>query len=656
MWFEPFRRNRLKTGWWWAIGWVGGHLAWYLPFGHTMVVAMYDRRAPEFLNKVIQERERFPVEHFIDQADSIFYGQVLFFPLCMFLFYAFLFMAFKRLVANSDLTRLPRFDDEGGWSKKYGWLMATGLYLVVTLIYFRDVWTGFDTHVIGPAEDNLKYLWSMWYGWQAVTTPELSFTFTTKMFYPEGVSLWYNDWSFYNLLLSFGLRQLLTPAGVYNVLIMHSFPLAGLGTFFLVRHLTNHTPAALAAGLIFAFSPSHLAHAQHHMNITSIHFLPFFLLFFIKTMTSSSKRNLVLASLFFLLLAGCDWTWMIFAGIMMLYFYAMSALKKGQLVDLALLKKMAVIVGSTLLVLSPWIWGMIVEGLRYSIGTGGGHRSFVIDMVALILPHYLHPLASLDIVAELNNLYTGNLWEATAYLGVVNIILLIYGVRKLADRTAIWRGAFLFFGVLSMGTCMHFAGWSMPLFLPFSVVKYMPILKHVRVPARFITLVYLFTAIIVGFSLADLAKRCSSLAKGRLLISLVALLIVIDFYPREVATSEVSLPAGYLAIIADDQAGEGGILDLPSGRIPSERYLMYQTMHGRSIMQGFVPRRPGRPMLDSLNMEDLDYQKDQLQRVAVRYIVWHKTIDGALTIEMDRYRVQYTVIHDDSLNLVLAVY
>ncbi|RKX20813.1 MAG: hypothetical protein DRP51_05175, partial [Candidatus Zixiibacteriota bacterium] len=231
----------------------------------------------------------------------------------MLLFYLFLVKAFKQLIAKSELSQLQAVNNKSKKTDNYGWLIATGVYVVVTLIYFREALPGFETNIIGPSEDNMKYLWSIWYGWQAITTPELSLTFTTKMFYPEGVSLLYNDWSFYNLLLSIPLRQVFTPVGVYNLLIMSSFPLAGLGTFFLVRHLTNHTLAAMAAGLIFALSPSHLTHALHHMNISSIQFLPFFLLFFIKTITSSSRKHLLLATLFFLLLTICDWTWMIFA-------------------------------------------------------------------------------------------------------------------------------------------------------------------------------------------------------------------------------------------------------------------------------------------------------------------------------------------------------
>ncbi len=642
--------------WSFALGWIGFHLAWYLPFGRALVKAMYNQRAPEFLNKVIKDRESLPLEHFIDKANGIFYGELLFFPLCMLLFYTFLYKAFKRLIADSKLPQFNRLENNSEQTKNYGWLIATGIYILITLFYFRNVWPGFDTHIIGPAEDNLKYLWSIWYGWQMLINPELSLTFTTKMFYPEGVSLLYNDWSFYNLILSFPLRQLFSPVSVYNLLILHTFPLAGLGTFLLVRHLTNRSLVAFAAGLIFAFNPSHLAHSLHHMNITSIQFLPFFLLFFIRTLESSSRKHLLLAALFFLLLAICDWTWMIFAVAIMFYFYVISAIKKDQVFNKDLLKKIAVIVGSTILVLSPWLIQMILEGIHYAIDTGGGHRSFVVDLVALIMPYYLHLLASFNPIAELCNLYTGNLWESTAYLGLINIILLIYAIKRLPQQTAIWSGAILFVGVLSMGTSMHFAGFNLPLLLPFAIIKYLPILEHIRVPARFITLIYLFFAIIVGYSLTDLARRYSSTIKARLLIAGVCLVIFIDFLPRDIATSEVSLPNCYQAIITDNKENEVSILDLPVGRVQSQRYLMYQTKHGLPIMQGFVPRRPTQSLIDRLDIEDLRYQKVQLRQAGVKYIVWHKTIEDASAVEINRYREQYRSIYDDSLNLVLTVY
>lgn len=648
--------SRKKILWSIPFGWIIIHLAWYLPFGHKLIEAMYERRAPEILNNLIKGRETFPLEYFINRADNIFYWQTLFFPLCMVLFYTIIIKVFKRLISLTELKQFQTVGYKGDNTKSYGWVFALLVYIVVTLIYFRGIWDGFSSHIIGPAEDNMGYIWNIWYGWRALLDPGISFTFTNKIFYPEGVSLWYNGWSFYNLFLSFLLKQILTPAGVYNILIMHSFPLAGLGAYFLVRHFTNHTLVAITAGLIFAFNPSHLAHSLHHMNITSIQFFPFFLLFFIKAISSSSRKNLLLASIFFLLLAMCDWNWMIFAVIIMLYFFIISAYKKNMLDNRDMLKKIAVIVVPTILALSPWFYGMIIESIRYSISSEGGHSSFVVDVVAFILPYYLHPLSSLNFIAELNNLYTGNLWEATAYLGIVNIILLIYAVRKLANRTAVWSGALLFFGILSMGSYLHFAGWTLPLLFPFSIVKYIPILKHVRAPARFITLVYLFITIIVGYSLADLVKRFPSMLTGKLFIVSVILLVIIDFYPRDIATTEISLPNCYQTIITNNQEKEAGILDLPSGREPSIRYLMYQTMHGFPIMEGFIPRKSKQTLIDTLNMENLERQKDQLMRVNIKYIVWHKTIEETSVDKIDRYRDNYTAIYDDSLNLVLTVY
>ena len=60
------------------------------------------------------------------------------------------------------------------------------------------------------------------------------------------------------------------------------------GAFYLVRRFTHHTAASLVGGYIFAFNPSHVAHAMQHMGVSHIEFLPFFVVAYLKALEKES--------------------------------------------------------------------------------------------------------------------------------------------------------------------------------------------------------------------------------------------------------------------------------------------------------------------------------------------------------------------------------
>jgi hypothetical protein len=64
----------------------------------------------------------------------------------------------------------------------------------------------------------------------------------------------------------------------YNLLDLVTFPLAALGAYVLTWALTRSLLASMAAGLIFAWSPFHVAQAAYHLHIAQVQWLPLVLL------------------------------------------------------------------------------------------------------------------------------------------------------------------------------------------------------------------------------------------------------------------------------------------------------------------------------------------------------------------------------------------
>jgi hypothetical protein len=68
------------------------------------------------------------------------------------------------------------------------------------------------------------------------------------------------------------------PVAAYNWLVLLSFPLSAVAAYLLARHLGLSRTGATVAGMLYAFSPFHLAHAAYHPHIAQTQWLPLYLL------------------------------------------------------------------------------------------------------------------------------------------------------------------------------------------------------------------------------------------------------------------------------------------------------------------------------------------------------------------------------------------
>jgi hypothetical protein len=625
----------------------------YWVFGRQLIRDAYDASVSGKPTISFIDHRQATLEHYFERGDKIFW-EFLFFgvPLTL-LFWFGLWKLVRKLLglttaddAIDDLTptRLIRFD----------WLLAIALYTVLTIVYFWPSLSTMSTALIGPPEDNMGGLWCLWWGCGKALTGTWSLTFTNYLYYPEGTSLYYFAWSFYNLLVAFLMRLSFGAVTVYNLVILHGYPIAGLGAFLLARYLTKDSLVALIAGFVFAFNPAHFIRSQHHININSIQFIPFFVLYYIRTVREAGAKNLALAALFFLLNTLCDWTYMIFACYFMLFSYLYLVLKRHQLLLRDVLAKTALIVAVTVVLLSPWLWGMVREGLTNPEVDVGGRNTFVTDLLGLVVPGQQHWLGSTNAVAVVNNTYTGYPWETTSYLGLAGLLVVLLAWRRIviqASRQLLGGVAFL---VMALGPQLHLLGKSLPVGLPYTLIAFVPFLSNVRCPSRFIVYVYLFWGIVVAFAVRSLVTSCRYRRTRALLTILLPLLLVVDFFSICNAKTEVSLPPCYQVIMRDSE--RFGILDLPNEYEQVCRYMMYQTFHNIPIVEGATTRKIGKSLIDRLDFQNLASQREQLIEGRVKYIVIHKGEVSTTVFDPEPYRQAYPSTYEDAQNLVLKVY
>jgi hypothetical protein len=633
---------------------LGGALySLYLLVGHQFIAAFYSDDPNSLLTHLLQRRTVVPLSFYTDLLDKNA-PKLLFLPLATFLFYFTAYrMCFYLWNQSADIPLVPAIESSS--SMKHDLLIALSAYSLILCAYFAPLLGSIGESLIGPPEDNMKYLWNMWWGYRSIIEKGGTLSYSNFIFYPEGSSLLYNDYSWYNLVVSLGLSPFLNPVGAYNVIIFHSFILSGLGAFLLTRYLTQHSLAAFVAGFLYAFNPSHFAHSLHHINTASIQFIPFFVLFFLRSIGEGGKKNVILASAFFFLNALCDWNYLIFSGYFIGSTYIYLALKRKAIINTDILLKVAAIVVVPLIVLSPWLSKMARLGL-----TGAdlnafhvGHNMYVADLVGLVVPHSYHFLGGM--FDAINRTFTGNRWESAVYLGVVNIVTLMIVFRKIVREAAVYLTGLVIFIILSMGSFIHVLGQTMPVILPYSLLANIPLLSQARAPARMIVFVYLFLAIVMGFAVKHLSEKYKAHSRMKYVVALIIGLLMADYYSLGSDATQVRLPRCYSVIASREKVG--AILDLPGGWEESARYMMYQTYHGIPIVQGALPRKVGKSLIDNLHLADWYTQRNQLVENGIQYIVVHKSpiIEGRW-IDSERYRSFYNAACEDDKISVFEVY
>ncbi len=634
---------------------VGVITVLYFPAVHIVITDIYNGRSISILNRLITDQSIHPIEYYIKQADHLLWSHIIPESIFTILFGYIILKIFRKLVPRlrkSDY-RIPVYEPR---LFRYDWLIAVSVYFILTLVYFIPHLSTLQTSLIGPPEDNMQSYWNFWYGHRVIVDGIGSLKYTDMIYYPQGTLLFYHSLSFYNLFLSIPLSQVWGFVASYNMLIMHSFVLAGLGAFFLVRYLTKNSLFAIVAGFLYGFSPFHFAQALHHINISSLQFVPFFILFFIKAIREKSIWNILWAAIFLLLNAICDWNYLIFAGYFMLFSYIYLAVRRHKIVLWDVIIKSSVIIVLGLAPLIPWLYKMITVGLQRPETNVWGHSTYVADLIGIIIPTRYHLLGGLPPFKQLNDLYhfKSNAWESAVYLGIPVMILLILSLKHHFEYSLRYFIASLAFMLMALGAYLRVFSIKLSIALPYALIKFIPFLSNARCPSRFIVYVQLFVILAIAPAFMQLLHDLRQKKWPYLFISSFFLLIFLDYYSFSSSATKVSLPECYSKVAKDSE--KWGILDLPSRDARENRYMMNQTLHELPIVQGLISRKIGKSLIDSLDFSNLGIQKNQLVEDKIKYIVFYRDSLNLDSFHLDDYCRIYRQIYSDTNNLLLQVY
>ncbi|HEY3785390.1 MAG TPA: hypothetical protein VGL55_08930 [Steroidobacteraceae bacterium] len=544
------------------------------------------------------------------------------------------------------------------------------IFTCATAAFFWQWLPNLSIALIGPPEDNMQDLWNTWYA--AFAPRDGSFFYTHLLRFPEGTSLLYHSFAYPQVLAVALLTKVfnLSPSTLLlqqNLSLLASFPLAGTGAYFLVRHFISHAAGALLGGFVFAFSPSHVEHVMHHAHVSQVEFIPFFVLAYLLAIERKSLLWLGAAVALFVLNALSCWYYLFYIGYFMVFHTLYIAIRERSLPWGWRLAVPLTCVLGVIALLSPLLVPMVSMAEHGASVYERGTDLYVANVFAYWAFPPFHLLGDLSrgIYARILG---SNEWEATVYLGLVNLLALAWlAVRgSLAERRLLLYVlcGMLVFCIFASGDSLHVLRHRvMP--MPDVLLSQLPFFRNVRTPARAIVFVYLFLGIGVGCAAALAWSRPARSASYWLAMAAAAL-IVLDFYPARELPSTALVCSPGLRVIRDDPEKGFGVLDLPRGQ-PVDYYagnlfMFQQACHGRPIAEGNTSRNVAVSLRDHLQTGDLDAQREQLARARVKYIVINQRPMG---IEMPwypadgqeaQYLATYPVVYAGPELTVLRVY
>jgi hypothetical protein len=546
-------------------------------------------------------------------------------------------------------------------------LLAAVLYTAVTAVFFHQNLPTLTAELIGPPEDNMQDLWNTWYSQQLSSLSVADWFFTNRLFYPEGTSLLYHSFAYSDLALirviRFSLGLPLTipvMVALHNLMLLASFIFAGLAMYLLAYHFTRNFAAAWLGGFVFAFSPFHFAHSLHHMHVATIQYIPLFVYCALRLEETKKPVYGIGAILSCVLSALSSWYFLVYNLLFLLFHYAYRSLQNKRVLVRSLLLQYSAVASVTLLLLSPLIVAMIKQGNQGVYESG--HDVFVADLVALFLPHPYH-LTSPWFKA-FHKTFTGNPWEMSVYLGIINIGILGWVMLTTRYRSqplfrwTVW--GMIWFTSIAAGRYPHVLGHSLkPLILPTAVFEHLPLLANLRGPSRAIVYTYLFLSLFVAWIFACFMRRDSRTAQSaplsRLLITMPIFLgVIIDYLSFNHQSTPVICPPAYS--ILSDAPSSAGILNLPMTYEAGNRFMMYQLCLDRPIVHASISRKLNKTLGDELGTLNVSQRREALKRAGVEHVVIHlPLLNTDPSFVLSDYTTNYRLVFQDQTEIVFKV-
>ncbi len=478
------------------------------------------------------------------------------------------------------------------------------LYFIIFFLFCPNSLLRFSTHFFADAGDGFQNVWNLWWVNKSVCDLRTSPWFTDFLHYPYGTTLIGQTLNPFNGFAGIILQKFLSLVQTYNSIIIFSFVMGGITAFWLCLELTGSFAGSLIGGAIFTFSSYHFEHAEGHLQLVSLEWLPFFILLWIRFCENPRVRKGVFAAAALFLVILCDYYYFFYCVMTGLLFYMWHAVKKK---DFLYLFRSSSIKGALAFLIPVFatsgimVFFLIVTNHKDPLLGVHSSRENSMDLLSpFIWGSYWR---FRDLVEPLWRHLTTNYNEGSVNVGITALALSLYALIKRKEirlaHLEFWCLLGCIFAVLSLGPNLHIGGREIDtglkfhfggkesdiLLLPYAFLWFVfPPLKFSGVPVRMMIIVQLVAAILSAGGIKAVLQSASRWKKH--VIGALVIAFVIEYVPVSPSSTKPEYP-DYIKTLTS--LPDGAVLDLASSQCPA---LFYQTIHQKKMGFGYISRIP----------------------------------------------------------------
>lgn len=476
----------------------------------------------------------------------------------------------------------------------WAWRDAALPVLIYTAAFCALTWPAvlsFGSHFFCDGGDGLQSVWNLWWTRKAVVELHQSPWWTSWIHFPHGTTLVGHTLSAFNGLLAIPLSVALGPVQVHNALVAVGFVGGGWAAFLLARDVVGGWWPSVVAGFAFTFSGYHFAHAEGHLNLVSLEWVPIFVLCWLRLLRQPTVRRALLAAGALGLVLLCDYYYVLLCVLMAVALAAWRAAQRRDVLFL-LRRPYAAPLGAFVLA-SLLTSGVLVVALLSRPAADpfiGSHDAALYsnNLLAGVLPGGHSAWAALT--AGYWGALPGNIHESSVYVGLVVLALAVFGFaqrRAVAFADApMWLALAAVFFVLSFGPALRWRGEPLTgAWMPYRWLELLlPPVRMSGSPGRMILVASLALSLLAAAGISAVLRPATP---GRVAAAaLLAGAVLVNLWPRPLTLTRPEVPEWVLVL--RDRPGAGALLDL-SGTAGAKP-LFFQTVHGKPIAFGYISR------------------------------------------------------------------
>jgi hypothetical protein len=388
--------------------------------------------------------------------------------------------------------------------------------------------------------------------------------FDANAFHPARYSLAFSE-NLYGIalfLIPFRLAGV-PPITAYNVAMLAGFAFSGFGAYLLAQRLTASFPAALAAGMFYAFVPfrfTHLAHLQHVWG----GWMPLLLVALIAYIDRPGWRRAALFGMVFLLNGLTNIHWFLFGS-----FATAAAAAVFWWSGVRRWRELVVCTAIALALFSPFLYPYAAAAKLYGMVRSAAEAKYFSAMLTdwFVSSDRIHQYAFLR-----NNDLDPERWLFPGILALLLSAAGIFAIRR-SPRPVVFGLLWVAIGVAgSLGLNFFFHDF---------LYEAVPGFKAVRAPARWAAIAYIGMSMLMAAAVSWIGIRSRWVTYA--LIPL--LLFELRAAPIRWYLTAPDAPPVYKWLATEVVSGP--IVELPINYVGSEyRYLLRATEHHEALVNG----------------------------------------------------------------------